>query len=419
MIHFKKSILLILFLSVTAIQTKSQQILWGKMLGSDKEEYVLNHVVGNDGSIYVPGKTSGDISGSNLGQNDGFLIKLDSSGNKLWSSQFGSEGDEDVQWSAPDIYGNIYLTGFTTGAVESKNHGKEDIFIVKYTSRGKLAWEKQIGTDSTDIAKGICIDQGGNIYVTGLTSGKLGKVSHGKSDCFLIKLDSAGNIVKTVQFGTEKDDLCYSVVYGINGSIVVCGTTWGDLGGKNKGFVDGFTGYFTTALDIRDYHQFGSDGFDIPLVIKADEKNDLYVAGTTSGNFASDQAGAGDCFILRMDQNGEIIWKRQFGTDQNDGVRGIDINDAVSDKVFISGIINLPPEKAFIRVYSKDGDVLLERILEAQGFTGGTSGKDIHLDRKGNITHLGLTKTPLFGQVIGGNDVYVVKMDEKKFLLKK
>jgi len=51
-----------------------------------------------------------------------------------------------------------------------------------------------------------------------------------------------------------------------------------------------------------------------------------------------------------MDQKGVIVWKRQFGTDQNDGVRGIDINDAVSDKVFISGIINLPPEKAFIRI---------------------------------------------------------------------
>ena len=63
--------------------------------------------------------------------------------------------------------------------------------------------------------------------------------------------------------------------------------------------------------------------------------------------------------------------------------------------------------------------MLWERIFEAQGFTGGTSGKDIHLDKKGNITHIGLTKIPLFSPVIGGNDVYVVKMDAKKFLLKK
>ena len=415
---FNTSFLLILFTAVFTTKANSQEIVWGKMLGSDKEEYILNHLVDNDGSIYIPGKTLGDIGGNNLGQNDGFLIKLDSSGNKLWSVQFGSQGDEDIQWSALDNSGNIYITGFTTGTFEGKNYGKEDVLIVKYSSSGKLVWKKQIGTDSTDIAKGICTDPGGYVYITGMTAGRLGQVSNGKSDCFIIKLDQDGNIINTVQFGTEKDDLCYSVIPGISDDISVCGTTWGEFGGKNQGFVDGFTGYFSSDLELRGIHQFGSDGFDIPLVLKADEKNDIFVAGTTSGDFASPQAGAGDCFVLRMDQKGEIIWKRQFGTDQNDGARGIDINDAVSDKVFISGIINLPPEKAFIRVYSKDGDVLFERILEAQGFTGGTSGKDIHLDRKGNITHIGLTKVPLFGQVIGGNDVYIIKMEAKKFLLK-
>lgn len=409
---------IILFLTFFSVQSESQEIKWGIMLGSDKEEYVLNHVVDNDGNIYIPGKTKGDIGGKNQGQNDGFLIKLDGAGKELWAVQFGSEGDEDIQWSALDGSGNIYITGFTTGKVDGKNSGKEDVLIVKYTPDGKLAWKKQIGTDSTDIAKGICADSNGYIYVTGMTAGRLGQVSNGKSDCFIIKLDQDGNIIKTVQFGTEKDDLCYSVIPGINDGIFVCGTTWGDFEGKNHGVVDGFTGYFSSDLELRGFHQFGSDGFDIPLVLKADGKNDIFVAGTTSGDFASPQAGAGDCFVLRMDQKGEIIWKRQFGTDQNDGARGIDINDAVSDKVFISGIINLPPEKAFIRVYSKDGDVLFERILEALGFTGGTSGKDIHLDRKGNITHIGLTKVPLFGQVIGGNDVYIIKMEAKKFLLK-
>lgn len=413
---FNTSLPVILFTTVFPIQANSQETVWGKMLGSDKEEYVLNHVVDNGGNIYIPGKTKGDIGGSNLGQNDGFVIKLDRSGNELWSVQFGSDGDEDIQWSALDNSGNIYVTGFTTGALTGKNYGKEDVLIVKYSSSGKLVWKKQIGSDSTDIAKGICVDARGFVYVTGMTTGRLGQVSRGKSDCFLIKLDQDGNIVKTVQFGTEKDDMCYSVVPGMHNSVFVCGTTWGNLEGTNAGFVDSFTGHFTSDLERPEFHQFGSEGFDIPLVLAADDRNDLFVAGTTSGNFASAQAGAGDCFILRMDKKGEIIWKRQFGTDQNDGVRGIDINDKVSDKVFISGIINLPPEKAFIRIYNKNGDMLCERIFEAQGFTGGTSGKDIHIDKKGNITHLGLTGTPLFGRLIGEKDVYIVKIDINKYL---
>lgn len=402
-----------LLVSFAGIPAYSQEMKWGKMLGSEKEEYILNHVVDNEGNIYVSGKTTGNIGGDNLGLNDGFIVKLDSGGNKIWSRQFGSGGNEDIQWSAIDNSGNIYMAGSTSGSLAGKNYGKEDIIIVKYTSGGELKWKRQLGTDSTDIAKGICTDYKGYIYVTGVTGGKLGQVSYGKNDCFLLMLDSDGNLMKTVQFGTSEDDLCNSVVPGANEGILVCGTTWGNLSGRNFGLVDGFTGHFTSSLEKLQFHQFGTDGFDIPLVLHADKNNDVFVAGSTSGNFSSVQAGEGDCFILKMNEKGEIIWNKQFGTDKHDGVRGIDINEEASDNIFISGIMNLPPEKAFIRIYSKDGRMISEKTFEAPGFKGGTSGKDIHIDNKGNLTHTGLTGTPLFGPVTGEHDIYVVKMSIK------
>jgi hypothetical protein len=72
--------------------------------------------------------------------------------------------------------------------------------------------------------------------------------------------------------------------------------------------------------------------------------------------------------------------------------------------------MNLPPEKAFIRIYNKDGKMLWEKTFEAEGFSGGTSGKDIRIDDEGNLTHIGLTGAPLFGPIIGGHDIYIVKM---------
>lgn len=398
-------------MSIIAFPVYSQNMIWGKMLGSEKEEYVLNHVLDNAGNIYVSGKTTGNIGGNNPGENDGFIVKLDSSGNTIWSRQFGSAGDEDIQWSAIDKSGNVYIVGSTTGVMVDKNYGKEDIIVIKYNPEGELKWKRQIGSDSSDVAKGICIDSKGNIYVTGLTGGRLGQMSFGKNDCFLLMLDKNGNLLKSHQFGTPVDDVCYSVVPGTNDDIFICGTTWGDFGGKNQGFIDGFTGHFNSSLEKAEFHQFGTDGFDIPLVIHADKNNDIFVAGSTSGNLESGQIGEGDCFILRMNEKGEIIWTKQFGTDKHDGVRGIDINDVVSDNVFISGIMNLPPEKAFIRIYNKDGKMLWEKTFEAEGFSGGTSGKDIRIDDEGNLTHIGLTGAPLFGPIIGGHDIYIVKMN--------
>src|ERR1035437_6718637 len=411
----KRTIVIILALTIIVTSLKSQtSFIWGKQIGSDKEEYALNHVIDNNGNIYVSGKTRGMMAAKNLGQNDGFITKIDSSGSTLWTRQFGSEGDEDVQWSAIDNIGFVYITGSTTGVLNNKNFGKEDIFVVKYDMDGNLEWTKQFGTDSTDISKGICTDNSGNIYITGYTTGKLGKLSYGKSDCFVMKLDNMGNQLFTFQFGTSADDNSYSITTGPDSGIFICRTTWGDLAGKNKGFIDGFTGQFTDKRNLIRYNQFGTDGFDTALIINADNEKNIYIGGTTTGNLGSQQIGDGDCFLMKATEKGEILWKNQFGTKNHDSVRGLTFNPKVSDDIIISGLINLPPGEAFIRMYKKDGGLLWEQKFAGLGQATGTSGKDVTIDEKGNIYHMGLTGANLFGSSSGGPDVYIVKLRSDK-----
>ena len=394
-------LLLSLFLFFT-VSVNSQNLQWTKILGSEGEEYSLNHLTDKNNNIYVSGKTTGSVDGQNLGMNDGFLIKVDNSGKILWKKQFGSDKEDDVQWSAIDKNGNVYLTGFTFGSIGGANKGREDIFLVKYDPSGQLIWKKQFGTDSTDIAKGICIGNEGSVYITGGTNGTLGERSSGKSDCYVLKCDVNGNILSSVQLGTPEDDLGYSIAAGNGSEIFICGTTWGSLSGKNHGFIDGFTAHLTGDLKETSFNQFGSDGFDIALVLHSDKENNLYVGGSTSGNFGADQKGEGDCFLLKMDKNGNTLWQEQFGTEHHDGIRGIDVDK----NVIISGILNLPPEKAFIRIYDTDGKLEWEKAFE------GTSGKDVLANKKG-FTHLGLTGSNQFGPLIGGHDVYILRYSWK------
>ena len=140
----KKTFLAILVVSVFTNQANSQtNFNWGKLFGSKNDEYVLNHINDANGNIYVTGKTSGVIDTKNFGKNDGFLTKIDSSGNILWAKQFGTPEEENIQWSAMDNLGGIYITGSTTGDLGGKNAGKEDVFVVKYKTDGKLLWTKQ------------------------------------------------------------------------------------------------------------------------------------------------------------------------------------------------------------------------------------------------------------------------------------
>lgn len=404
------SVVILILICSTITTTAQTNFIWGKQFGSAKDEYSLNHVVDLNGNIYVSGKTTGDIDGKNAGKNDGFLYKTDSLGNTVWTRQFGSAGDEDIQWSAIDNSGNMFITGTTTGVLSGKNFGKEDIIIVKYNPQGMMEWSNQLGTDSTDIAKGICTDKAGNIYITGLTGGKLGQTAFGKTDFFIIKLDNKGNQLFTSQYGTPGDDCGYSITVTENSEIWLCGTTWGDLGDNNKGFIDGFTGRFTDRGVLIKYNQFGTSGFDIAMILNVDSSRNIFVGGSTSGNMGSQQIGDGDCFLLKMSEKGEILWNNQFGTKRNDGLRGIFFDPLASDKILVSGILNLPPAQAFIRMYKNDGTFLWEQKFISVGKNGDTSGKDVSADKKGNIYHLGLTGANLFGPNIGEHDVYIVKL---------
>jgi Beta-propeller repeat len=412
-ITFKyRAILIILTLAILTNNAKSQtDFIWGKIFGSEKDDYIFNHVNDEDGNLYIAGKTTGTIGTRNFGKNDGFLTKIDSSGSLLWSRQFGTPQEEDIHWCAIDKSVNIYITGSTTGDLDGKNAGKEDIFVVKYDTYGKMLWSKQFGTSESDVARGIYADNTGNIYVTGDTGGKLGQNSFGKNDCFVMKLDSNGNQLFVTQFGTPGDDYSYSVTGGPGKDIFVCGSTWGELAGKNKGLIDGFTGQFTENGAPVKFNQFGSEGFDIAEIINVDKENNIYVGGSTSGNFGSIQIGEGDAFLIKLNEKGDILWNNQFGTKNNDGLRSIAINSDISDNILVSGILNLPPANAFVRMYTKDGKMLWERIFK------GCSGKDVKFDNKGNCYHVGLTGVNVFGNKIGNTNFYVAKMSlDKEYL---
>jgi hypothetical protein len=349
------------------------------------------------------------MDGQNFGKNDGFITKIDSSGNSVWTRQFGTGGEEDILWSAIDDPGNVYITGSTTGILSNKNYGKEDVFVIKYDPTGQVKWTRQFGTDSIDKGNSIYIDKKGFIYITGETSGRMGQSSFGKSDGFIMKLDPDGNSLFTVQTGTAADDYFTAVSGDGISKIYICGSTWGALDGKNKGAIDAFVGSFNEKGELIKFTQLGTDGFDMGLQLIPDDELNIYIGGSTSGNLGGNQTGNGDCFLTKINSKGNIEWTSQFGTKDHDGIRGIDFNKIISDNILISGILNLPPGKAFIRMYKKDGSLLWENTFIGGG-SGSASGKNISLDNRGNIYHLGLTLTNLFSSSIGGSDVYLVKL---------
>ena len=147
-----------------------------------------------------------------------------------------------------------------------------------------------------------------------------------------------------------------------------------------------------------------------------DDVGNLYVVGTTYGALPGQtNLGGGDAYLRKFDGNGNELWTRQFGTQQDDALRGVGVDGA--GRVYVVGqtIGALPgqtafsQEDAYVRKYDKDGNELWTRQF-------GTHLTDdalaMAIDGVGNFYVVGGTWGELPGQTnLGGRDAYVRKYD--------
>ena len=167
-----------------------------KQFGTSSPDHAYGISTDIGGNVYVTGHTNGGLDGNtNAGSSDLFVVKYDNGGIKQWTQQLGTYSSEFVHGIATDTSGNVYVTGYTWGGLGGNtNVGSDDLFVVKYDSEGIKQWVQQFGSSSPDHAYGISADTGGNVYVTGSTSGGLdGNTSAGSNDFFVVKYDSGGN----------------------------------------------------------------------------------------------------------------------------------------------------------------------------------------------------------------------------------
>jgi hypothetical protein len=409
-------IILFQFVSLTQFVMSQTNFVYGRQFGSGEEGSAVNPVTDTYGNVYMAGNTNGTIAGHSFGKTDGFISKFDSVGNAIWIKQFGTSEDDRISSITIDSKGNLYIIGNTKGSLNKKNFGNDDIMVIRFDTAGIIKWQKQYGTDSSDIGNSIVADNEGSIYISATTKGLMGKTLYGKKDCILLKLDDKGNTIWTNQFGTIQDDECIGIKGDNASNIYVCGFTWGDLAAKNKGHMDAFIGKFTDRGEQIKIFQFGTEAFDALSNMAIDKDKFIYASGSTGGDLGGKQQGGGDSFLSKINENLEILWTRQFGTNKWDGINGIALNEKISEDIVVSGCQNWPSCQAFVRMYKKDGSLLWTNNYIANGKNGGTCGKSVCIDNKGNIYHTGNTGGTLFKSVENskGHDMYLIKLSLDK-----
>jgi len=231
--------------------------------GTDMWDEARGVVTDSSGNVYVVGGTKGSkLNGvSKAGMTEAFVIKYNSSGKRQWTKLLGTWRKDFANAVAIDSSGNIYVAGVTERHLDgNESAGNDDLFVVKYNSKGKKQWTKQLGTKRNDRATGVATDSSGNVYVTGYTYWGLdGNTYAGSNDAFVVKYLDNGTKQWTKQFGTPSSDLADGVATDSSGNVYVVGYTYGDLDGNtNTGASDIFVVKYNSSGTKQWTKQLGS-----------------------------------------------------------------------------------------------------------------------------------------------------------------
>jgi len=163
------------------------EIVWTKQLGTVADDISSAIAIDSNNNVYITGYTGGALVGTSAGLKDAFLVKYNSAGISLWTKQLGTTSNDYSRAVAIDSNNNVYITGYTEGALVGTSAGTIDAFLVKYNSVGTSLWTKQLGTTANDITSAIAIDSNNNVYISGYTTGSLVGTNAGSIDAFLVK----------------------------------------------------------------------------------------------------------------------------------------------------------------------------------------------------------------------------------------
>jgi hypothetical protein len=359
-------------------------------IGNGKNDSGQAVSVDNDGNIIMAGYFQGTIDldlgagimertslGGSINDNaiDIYLAKYTQGGRLIWGFSLGSVGSDAPHSLKTDKDGNIYLTGYFGGQMDADPTPEEkiinastgrDAFLIKYNKDGKLVWAKSFGNPETipfslndlRFEEGLDVDIDNNIYLIGVFDDiiDLDNSDNNKfsdtftaydKDTFIAKFDLQGNFIKAVVLSGKGNTQGQALKIDNNGNIYIAGYFDGKLTADNKilnssGSSDCFLIKYDNNLNIVFAKRWGGAGSDKVNIgaIDVDKDNNIYLSGEFSetvylGDFKISSKGGLDVFFVKFDENGGADFLKSIGGLHNDSSRKIKIDSY--GNVYITG----------------------------------------------------------------------------------
>jgi len=234
------------------------------------------------------------ISRANAPSTTVLLHYVDDAGTLLSTATFEGAGDVKVEKIIEYPDGGHVITGETGETVS----GTGAVWVVRVDASGTVLWEREwdpAGMDNK--GKGLAVDTGGNVIVTGYVNDSLSD-----ADVFLWKLSGAGLTIFRQTYGGAGTDVGEDVIATTDGGYLVAGRTYSYGAGDQdcwmvKTDADGLTQWTQT---------YGTAGYE--MASDALELADGYILGARNGPY-----GESDGVLIKIDLSGKTVWATTVG----------------------------------------------------------------------------------------------------------
>jgi hypothetical protein len=170
-------------------------LLWEKSFGGSQTDEAWAITKSNDGNYIIVGDTrSNDLNVSiNNGFTDLWAIKISPSGELIWEKTFGGNSFDVARSISKTLDGDFIISGNSRSADNdlTNNNGQNDAWVIKIDTNGKLKWQKTIGGSEIDFAYDAVELNNQSIIVVGDSSSSNLDIpdNRGFSDLLIFKIE--------------------------------------------------------------------------------------------------------------------------------------------------------------------------------------------------------------------------------------
>lgn len=354
---------------------------WGTFYGGSNMEIPRGIAVSSNNQIVVVGETRSPDGISTTGAHksvkgigtgaigaDGFIIKFNDSGTRLWGTYYGGDSIDFFHSCSIDTNDNIIAVGITqsitgvstSGSFQTANGGQKDGMVVKLNSAGTRIWGSYFGGSNNEELYDCGVDSLNNISYSGYSTSSSGVATvgayqtvlgSGGRNAVLGRIRPNGSLHWSTYFGSFGWGYSRGCAVGANGDIFLTGHTYANTlaistWGTHQSFVGGGYDSYLVKFDSLGNRvwgtYFGGSLNDIGQRCKLRNGTIVFVGRTISSNliafsngYQNNKSGDYDAFIVAFDTTGNRLWSTYFGSTLRDEANGCSIDNL--GNVYVSG----------------------------------------------------------------------------------